>query len=409
METKWSDFGFMGSLLLVLYGLFSLLIFFTPPSFYGPIAPFISGAMAVFGMVTGICFSLGFYGLRIELDAPGSWSTFFTIIWTMGAWFFTGVSQIVMALGYVIGLVYWFFSIYGIMLMFLIWGMFYFSLRKQLGGRGRFAFGASVLFLINGLAWMSFMGFGILALAAFLCLFIFTPATKFSIFSPIVRFFSPKRTATFRNWGSFFLIIYSFLGIKWLINGFYPIPVVAVAVVNIFSLVFGCLAAIGIVLVLRTFEKKYENNYIWYAQLVWLPGFLLLILADLQWLMSNFSVFIDLSWGFILYETLIFYLWWSSIPLTIFSFLAALGFIQIYRLPEHRGEILLLFVHLAILFTGILWLTIAISISGLLPIALWLLYFLGLDLLDLFSLGYIGFIFTGFFLWRHWVRESKKE
>jgi hypothetical protein len=409
METKWSDIGFLGSLLFILYAVSSILIFFTPPSFYGPIAPLIAILLAILGIIAGICFSLGFHGLRIELYAPSPWITYFTIIWSIGAWLFIGASQIVMALGFTIGLVYWFFSLAGILLMYLFCGMFFFMIRKQLGARNRFAFSASMLFLINGLAWLSFIGFGILALAASLCLFIFTPEAEYSIFSPVIRFFSPKRVSTIRNWGPILLIVYSLLGMKWLINGIFPLPVAAAAFMNVFSLIIGGLTIVGITIILRAYEKKYENNMLWFAQLAWIPGFLLLLMADLQWLMSNASVFIDISWGVQLYGTLIFYMWWSSIPLAIFSFLAALGFLQIYRLPEVRGETSILLVHLGLLFSGFLWLIIAISVSDILPIVQWLLFYLGLYLLDIFSLGFIGFLFTSFFLWRQWTQELRKK
>ena len=68
----------------------------------------------------------------------------------------------------------------------------------------------------------------------------------------------------------------------------------------------------------------------------------------------------------------------------------------------------MLMVHLSLLLTGFLWLAIATSISDILPIVQWLLYYLGLYLLDIFSLGYLGLLIVGLFLWRQWIREFKK-
>ena len=68
METRWSDFGFSGSLLLVLYGILSLLIFFTPPSFYGLGAPIIAIAMALLAISGAILFSLGFFAMQAKYE-----------------------------------------------------------------------------------------------------------------------------------------------------------------------------------------------------------------------------------------------------------------------------------------------------------------------------------------------------
>lgn len=406
METKWSDIGFLGSLLFVLYGIISLLIFFMPPSFFGSFAPFTTGILAVLGIIAGTCFSLGFHGLRIELAEPSAWFSYFTILYTISIWLFTGISQILIALGLVIGIISWFYSIFGIMIMFIIWGMFFFLIRKQLGDKGRFAFGASVLFLINGLTWLSFIGLGVVALAAFLCLFIYAPERKFSFFSPLVRFLSQKRLSLLRDWGPFLLIIYSVLGMKWLVNGVYPLPVSAVLVINILSLFIGCFTIVGITWIFRVYEREYENSNLWFAQLAWIPGFLLLLMADLQWLMSNLTVFIDPLWGINLYQTLIFYVWWSSIPLTIFLFITALSFMQLYRLPELRGRLLFLLLHLAFLITAFLWLTISATVSGFLPYIQWIFSSLNLPLLSIFSLGHIGLLVIGILLWRLGAQES---
>ncbi len=409
METKWSDIGFLGSILFVLYGILALLLFYTPPSFYGAASPVIAGVMAVLCMVAAFCFSFGFLALRTELNSPSSLLTYFTIILTWVTWTFYGVTQILVALGYTIGLVYWFLSAYGLMLSFLFWGMFFFSVRKPLGGKSRFAFTASILLLINGIGWLSFMGLGILALGAFLCLFIYAPATQHSIFSPIIRLLSPKRVAIIRTLGPLALIVYSLLGMKWVINGFYPLPVAAAAVINAFSLLIGWITIVGITMVLRAYERRYENPTFWYAQLAWIPSMLLVTLADLQWLMSNIMVFIDPAWGLVLYSTLFFFLMWCSVPLAFFSFIAAFAYLQTYRLPEVRGETTLFFLHLSFLASGFIWLTIAMSVSGLLPIVQWLIFYLGLSLLDIVSLGFIGFVVAGFFLWHQWRKFTKTE
>ena len=409
METKWSDIGFLGSILFVLYGFSALLVFYTPPAFYGTAAPLVAGGLAVLGMIAAFCFSFGFLAIRSELHSPGSLLTYFTMVLTWVIWVYHGVSQLLVAFGLTIGLVHWFFSTYGLMFNFLIWGLFFFSVRNPLGGKSRFAFGASLLFLINGLAWLSFMGLGILALGVFLCLFIYAPPTQHSIFSPITRFFASDRLAFFRKIGPIFLLIYSLLGMKWLVNGIFPLPVAAAAVINALSLLIGWITVLLITLILRAYERKYENPTFWYAQLAWIPSMLLATLADLQWLMSNITVFIDISWGLLLYSTLVFYLWWCSIPLAIFSFIAAIAYLQTYRLPEVRGETTLFFLHLSLLASGFIWLTIAMTMSGLLPIVEWLIFNYGLYLLDIFSLGFIGFVVVGFFLWHQWRKFTTKE
>ncbi|MFX1565722.1 MAG: hypothetical protein ACFFCH_07015 [Promethearchaeota archaeon] len=407
MESKWSDIGFLGSILLVGYGLLALLIYYTPPSTYGAFSTIIASGMAVLSIIAGVCFSFGFLAVRMELNAPSSWLTYSIVFLTWVTWAFYGVSQILVALGLTIGLVYWFFSIYGIMVVSLFWGMFFFSVRKQLGGKERFAFGAAMLFFINGLGWVTFIGFGILALSAFLCLLIFAPATKYSIFSPIIRFLSPKRVGIIRLWAPIFLIIYSLLAMKWVINGIFPLPVVIAAVVNILSLLLVLVLIIGITMVLRSYERRYEISTLWYAQLAWIPSMLLVMLADLQWLMSNITVFIDPAWGLVLYDTLVSFLGWCSVSLTIFSFIAAISFMQLYRLHELRGETILFFLHLSFLASGFIWLTIAMSISGLLPIIPWVITLIGLYLLDIFSIGFLGFFFVGIFLWRHWRKITR--
>ncbi len=375
METKWSDYGFLGSLLLVLFSFFSLIIYFTPPSFFGTAASAVAILMAILGILASFCFSLGFLAMRDVLNAPGPWLTFFTILWTISAWIFYGASQTLLALGNLAGLILGFYSIYGLMITFLLWGLIYFTVRKQLGilgGKGHFALGAGLLFFINSLGWITLMGFGILALAALFCALIFAPGPKFSRFSFLTRIISKERMGTIRRFGPLLLVLYSLFQLKWDINAIFPIPVVPLAIVNFISIFVGWICVFGMTLVIRSYEFKFENSFLWFATLTWIPGLLLLTLTDFQWLMSNLTVFIDLAWGLALYSSINLFWVSGSLFLAVFSFLTAIGMFQIYRTPEMRGNIDLLLIHIFLLATGVLW---------------------------IIGYGYLGFIIVGFFLW----------
>lgn len=391
METKWSDLGFLGSFLLVLFGIFSLVIIYTPPAAFGTSAPIVAIAMAIFGLVAGFFFSLGFLAFRIELNAPSPWLTYFTILLTIFGWAFYAISQIMVALGFIEGLVFWFYSLFGLMVMTLFWGMAFFSVRNQLGGKARLALGTAVLFLINGLGWLSFMGYGILTLAGFLCLFIFAPAPKFSIFSPLVRFFNEKRVSTIRLWGPLLMTIYFVLAMTWVIDLYFPVPVAAVAVVNFFSLFFGWLCALSITLVLRSYETQFENNTLWFAQLAWVPSMFLFTLGNFQWLMSSLTVGIDYNWAMALYLSKDLFILWGALSMAIFSLITAVGMLQIYRSPEMRGDNLLCLLHLFLLVGSVMW------------IASYTYFIYGYD-----ALGYGAFALIGLLLWLHARRLGAK-
>ncbi|MFW9831064.1 MAG: hypothetical protein ACFFD8_04755 [Candidatus Thorarchaeota archaeon] len=376
MESRWASLGYIGSIILVFYGFFFFIAYNLSPivlsSFGGSIVSILLGVMALFG---GMLFSCAFLAFGNELKVSWSWVPF--VIGVI-VWIIQGVAQILVSLNHPTGITLYGWMVIVIVLLFIVWGAFLFTMRKLLGRKQRLGLYASILFLLNALGWLSVLGMGLLVCNMLLMAIILIPDKRLLPIPSLGEFFNTKRKSSLSKLGTFLLFVYAVLAIKWLINGLFPLPVLAAASLNFFSLLTIWVAIPGLVLLFLDFEQRYNNPLSYYSIVVGVPALLLLSITDFTWLMSNINVFADPSWGLQQYSTLSLLWSWTGIPLFLWSMLTAIAFLQIYRLPQIQGNIIFLIIHLMFLFSGLLW---------------------------LFGLGYIFLIFAGLLLyWKYWVK-----
>lgn len=353
METRWADFGYIGSILLLLYGLLFFIAYNLSPvllgTLGGTILSVLLGLLAFFG---GILFSCAFFAFRTELKVSWAWLPFLTgvVVWAV-----QGVAQILVGFNHPVGITLYGWTVILLVLLFLIWGAFLFTMRKLLGRKSRLGLFASILFLINCLGWLSVFGFGILVCTMVLMAIILVPEKQLLPLFSLRDFFSQTRKSTLAHLGGLVLTLYSIIALKWEINGFFPLPVLPAAILNFISVLAIWIAVPALILLFLNIEEQYNNPFSYYAIVVGAPALLLLSVTDFTWLMSNINVFVDPVWGLEQYNTLPLIWSWSNILLFLWCLLAAIAFLQLYRLPQNKGDFEFLLIHLMFLLAAILW------------------------------------------------------
>jgi hypothetical protein len=217
------------------------------------------------------------------------------------------------------------------MVCFLAWGFTLFSVRKELGTRGRYATYAAVLFLINSLGWIGYLGIGVLTLASLLhaCVLIKAPP----------GFITPKRQYQIGQLGLALLALYWILASRWLVNGVFPLPLAVATPLNFVALASVWVAVLGLGIAFNRFEVHYGNPIFSSAAVVSIGGLLILSLADFTWLMSNVSVSVDPLWGLLQYWSAPHFWLWGDLPLCLASLLSGAGFLQVYVRARRKANV----------------------------------------------------------------------
>ena len=353
MESRWSVYGYLGSILLLLYGFFFLVTYHLSPAFWGvaggSIITILLGVLAILG---GALFSCAFLAFGAELKVSGTWVPF---IFGLIIWIAQGVVQILVGLGNPIGSGVYGWMVILLLFLFLIWGIFVFMMRNNFGRKDRLGLYAGILFLLNGIGWLSIFGFGILVVSMVLMAIILVPERRILPIPSIREFFTAKRKTSLTQLSPLLLTIYAILGIKWIINIVYPLPVAVAAVLNFLSILAIWIAIPGLILVFLKREEEFNNPQAYYAVVVGTPALLLLSLTDFTWLMSNLNVYYDLAWGLQQYLTLPLIQSWANILLFIWCLVSAIAFLQISRLPITKGDPSYLILGVLFLLSTFLW------------------------------------------------------
>ncbi|MFX1564070.1 MAG: hypothetical protein ACFFDP_12265, partial [Promethearchaeota archaeon] len=173
METRWANFGFLGSLLLSLYGFIYFIVYHFSDALVGPQgASIIMGFLGILAGLGGIFFSLGFLAFQFELGV--SWGWLSTIVGSI-AWGLQCAGHMLLAANLLVGAQLYSWAIFVLMLTFLLWGFTIYSTKNKTLYKQQYAIFTGILFLLNALFWLSYFGFAILCLASLLSAFIFVP------------------------------------------------------------------------------------------------------------------------------------------------------------------------------------------------------------------------------------------
>lgn len=353
MESRWSVYGYLGSILLIFYGFFSLVTYHLSPALLGATGgSIITILLGVLALLGGALFSCAFHAFGTELKVSWTWVPFLMglIIWVA-----QGVTQILVGLGNPIGVTSYGWMVILLLFLFLIWGFFVFMMRKQYGRKERLGLYAAILFLLNGIGWLSIFGFGILVVSMVLMAIILVPERRILPILSIREFFSAQRKISLTQLATLLLTIYAILGMKWVINIIFPLPVLAAAVLNFLSIVAIWVTIPGLILVFLNIEEDYNNPFAYYALLVGTPALLMLSLTDFTWLMSNINVFYDAAWGVQQYLTVSLIQSWASVLLLIWCLASAIAFLQISRLPITKGDNFFLIIGVLFLLSAFIW------------------------------------------------------
>ena len=376
MESRLADFGFLGSVLLSAYGLLYFIAYHLPGASIGPaVASILMVFLGLLSALGGILLSLGFLALQRELGQSLGW---LSTLMGLFSWILQGSAHLLIAAGHFFGPVFYHWAITALMVTFILWGFTFYSTRKKITHRQRYTLFAGLIFLLNGIGWLTYFGFVLLALGGILSAIVFvSPYRMFGLPSP-TRLFNKKRCYQLGQLGTLLLSIYAMLTLRWWVNLLFPLPVVAAAVLNLLSLFCAWLAVLGTAIVLNDFEIRYTNNWLGYALIISSFGLLVLSLADFTWLMSNLTVALDSTWGLYLYQTAPAFWGWSGLPLCFGALLACFGFLQVFRASEVKGDLWFLTLSVLFLVSGILWLV---------------------------GIGYIPLILAGILLLRVYMRQ----
>jgi len=336
MESRWAQLGFVGFILLAVYGLAYLTLISLPETLLG--AQVASGSAFVLGCLggfAGILSALSFVAYFSELRSR--YAAFAVVIGVI-AWAQQSEAHLVSALGFIdLGTAEYSVAILWLMLTYAVWGVVLFSARRKLGSRQRCASFAAVLFLINGLAWIGYLGVAVLVVASLLQALVLTPPVEFFGFVSPIHFFTPKRQYQIGQLGLAFLTLYFVVAVRWLVNGVFPLPLVVVTPLNLLALLSVWLGVLGIGIVFDRFENQFGDPMFGYASAVSIAGLLLLSLADFTWLMSNISVLAEPLWGLIQYWNAPFFWLWSDLPLCLSSLLSGAAFVQEFRRSKRKS------------------------------------------------------------------------
>jgi hypothetical protein len=263
------------------------------------------------------------------------------------------------------------------MVTFFLWGFTYFNARKKIGHRQRYCLFTGFIFLLNGIGWLTYFGFGLLALGSILSAIIFVSPYRILGFPSPTRLFHQKRQYQLGQLGTLLLSIYAILTLRWWVNQLFPLPVVVAAVLNVISLFSAWIAVLGTAIVFHSFETRLTNDWLGYAFIVSSFGLLIFSLADFTWLMSNITVALDPTWGLWLYFATPAFWGWSVLPLCFGALLAGIGFLQVFRASKIKGDPWFLTLSILFLLSGILWLVglgyIPLILAGVLLLRVYML------------------------------------
>ena len=368
MAPRWSVLGFLGSILLLIYGLLYFSVFHLSEALVASFsASILSGFLGILAGIGGILVSVGFLHFQVELQQSLAWLA--TLIGVV-TWGFLSAAHFLLAAGLVLGGALYSGAYLGMIFTFILWGISWIYASRKMVMKGQYAFYVGLLYVMNAIIWMIYLGFAVLALISLLSAIVLVPSDRIGGLPSPVRFFTKKRQYQLGQLGLLFLTIFSLLATRWLIDQIFPLPVVVAAALNMISLFSAWFAILGIAIVFSKFEVHFGNRLFGYAQIIGIPSLLLLSLADFTWLMSNIHVTTDFS------RALVFYLqapsFWalSAIPLALWALLGAIGFLQLLRSPEKKGDILILVLNLLFLTSTVLWVLgfgyIPLIIAGLL-------------------------------------------
>ena len=350
---SWSEMGFAGSLLLVVYGLFYFIVYLLPPVLFSPMATtailVILGLLALMG---GVLLSLGMIYLWSEF---GSKWALLSLVLGVASWASQSVAHLLLALGqYLAGV-----ALYGVviplmMVTFLAWGGTLLTVRKHRGAQERFTFYAGILFMFTALAWIGYMGLAILAFTALITLFTFTPPHRLVTLLRI----GPETRFLLARLGSLLLAIYALLAVRWTIDDFIALPIPAAAPLNALSLICIWMALPGVSLILHHYEVHHHSRLASLALIIGIPSWALLSLADLYWLISNMIAPADPGLALIYYYATSLFWSWSALPLLLWSGLTSLAFLSVWYELEAGEEVTPwhLFIGLLLLASSPLWL-----------------------------------------------------
>ncbi len=354
METRLADYGFLGSVILSVYGFVYFIAYHFSGASIEPIsATILMGFLGLLGGLGGILFSFGFLAFQRELGQPLGW---LSALVGLISWGLQCSAHLVIAAGYFFGTFIYSWAIVALMVTFLLWGLTFFFTRKKIGHRQRYSLFAGLIFLLNAFGWVTYFGFVLLTLGSILSAIIFVSPHRIFGFPSPTRLFHQKRQYQLGQLGTLLLTIYAILTLRWWVNQLFLLPVVAAAVLNVISLLCAWLAVLGTAIVFHSFEIRFTNNWFGYALVVSSFGLFVLSLADFTWLMSNITVTLDPTWGLWLYTTAPAFWVWSALPLCIGALLASIGFLQVFRASKEKGDLWFLTLNILFLLSGILWL-----------------------------------------------------
>jgi hypothetical protein len=338
MESRWAQLGFIGFILLAVYGLVYLAVYSLPETFFGgQVASSLAFFLGCLGGVGGILSALGFVAYFSELR---NWYALLAAVIGVLAWGQQFEAHLFLAAGFFdLGAAQYSTATLWLMVTFVVWGVTLFTARKKLSGMRRCASFAMLLFLIDGLAWIGYLGIPVLAVASLLHALVLAPPVEFFGLPSPVHFFTPKRQYQIGQLGLALLTLYCVLAIRWLVNGVLPLPLAVATPLNLAALVSIWLAVLGVGIAFSRFETHYGNPTFGYASAIGIGGLLLLSLADFTWLMSNISVFADPLWGLLQYWAAPYFWLWSDLPLCFSSLLGGAAFLQEFRRAKRKGAV----------------------------------------------------------------------
>jgi hypothetical protein len=336
MESRWAQLGFIGFILLAVYGLVYLTIYSLPETFFGAqLASSLALLLGCLAGVGGILSSLGFIAYFSELGSR--YAGLASILGILG-WGLQFEAHLSLAAGFLeLGAAQYSIAALYLMVTFLVWGVTLFTTRKRLPTMRRYAAFAALLFLINALAWVGYLGIPVLAVASLLQAFVLVPPVEFLGLPSPAHLLTPKRKYQIGQLGLALLALYCVLAVRWLVNGVFPLPLLVAAPLNFVALVSVWLAVLGVGIAFSRFETNYANPTFGYAGAIGIGGLLLLSLADFTWLMSNISFLADPLWGLLQYWAAPYFWLWSNLPLFLSSLLGSVAFEQEYRRARRKG------------------------------------------------------------------------
>ena len=379
METRLADFGFLGSVILSAYGFVYFVAYHLPDAFLGLIgSSFLMVFLGLFAGLGGILLSLGFLALQRELGQTLGW---LSALVGLISWVLQGGAHLLIAAGHFFGPIIYGWAIFALMVTFLLWGFTLYGARKKIVHRQRYSLFAGLVFLLNGIGWLTYFGFVLLTLGSILSAIVFVSPYRIFGFPSPTGLFHQKRQYQLGQLGTLLLSIYAILTLRWWVNQLFPLPIVVAAGLNVISLFCAWLAVLGTALVFHSFELRFTNNWFGYAFIVSSFGMLVFSLADFTWLMSNITVALDPAWGLWLYQAAPTFWGWTGLLLCFGALLAFIGFLQAFRASELKGDLWFLTLSILFLISGILWLS---------------------------GIGYIPLILAGILLLRVYMRQKPK-